>query len=502
MRRMRERRSPLSLVDGARGAEPQGLASLERMRRPSVPSWPPATGASAMATAAQRRLRGDGRAGPAGAPGASAALPPFLGWCAAAGVALSDKVCVSREGTVAAYGLLAREDLEAGEVLFTIPRTALLSQNTSSISSLLEKEQASLDSQSGWVPLLLSLLHESTSSNSHWGPYLSLWPNFSGLDHPMFWSSEERMRLLQGTGIPEAVDKDLASIQMEYCSIILPFMKAHPDIFNPRVHTLDLYKTLVAFVMAYSFQEPLDEEEEEEEPNPPVMVPLADLLNHVANHNANLEYTPEFLKMVATQPICKGQEIFNTYGQMANWQLLHMYGFAEPYPGNTDDTADIQMLTLFKAALQATKAEAERQLVLEQWAYLCHLEMVGEEGAFVMGWERVLTEEELYMALKVLSMSAEEFKEFKEQEAGMGADGTNYLMLSNATIPKLKASWKKLLFDATLLTLKLYNSDLKEEEEVLTDLQAYSKLSCREQFALQVRYGQKKILHQLLELTR
>lgn len=58
------------------------------------------------------------------------------------------------------------------------------------------------------------------------------------------------------------------------------------------------------------------------------------------------------LRMVTTQPVGKGQEIFNTYGQMANWQLLHMYGFAEPYPGNTHDTADIQMVTLRRAALQ------------------------------------------------------------------------------------------------------------------------------------------------------
>lgn len=58
------------------------------------------------------------------------------------------------------------------------------------------------------------------------------------------------------------------------------------------------------------------------------------------------------LRMVTTQPVRKGQEIFNTYGQMANWQLLHMYGFAEPYPGNSHDTADIQMVTLRRAALQ------------------------------------------------------------------------------------------------------------------------------------------------------
>lgn len=42
-----------------------------------------------------------------------------------------------------------------------------------------------------------------------------------------------------------------------------------------------------------SFQEPLEEEDEDEKgPNPPMMVPVADILNHVANHNANLEYAP------------------------------------------------------------------------------------------------------------------------------------------------------------------------------------------------------------------
>lgn len=58
------------------------------------------------------------------------------------------------------------------------------------------------------------------------------------------------------------------------------------------------------------------------------------------------------LRMVATQPIPEGHEIFNTYGQMANWQLIHMYGFVEPYPDNTDDTADIQMVTVREAAFR------------------------------------------------------------------------------------------------------------------------------------------------------
>lgn len=99
--------------------------------------------------------------------------------------------------------------------------------------------------------LLLALLHKYTGSNSQWCPYFSLWQDFRSLDHPMFWPEEEQRWLLQGTGIPEAVEKDLASIHLEYSSMILPFIESYPNIFDPKLHTLELYKQLVAFIMAY-----------------------------------------------------------------------------------------------------------------------------------------------------------------------------------------------------------------------------------------------------------
>ncbi|XP_036688513.1 N-lysine methyltransferase SETD6 isoform X10 [Balaenoptera musculus] len=379
----------------------------------------------------------------------------FLSWCRRVGLELSPKVAVSRQGTVAGYGMVARESVQPGELLFAVPRAALLSQHTCSISGLLERERGALQSQSGWVPLLLALLHELQAPASPWSPYFALWPELGRLEHPMF------------------------------C---------------PRVRCLELYRQLVALVMAYSFQEPLEEEEDEKEPNSPLMVPAADVLNHLANHNANLEYSPNCLRMVATQPIPKGHEIFNTYGQMANWQLIHMYGFAEPYPDNTDDTADIQMVTVREAALQGTEVEAERLLLYERWDFLCKLEMVGEEGAFVIGWEEVLTEEELAMTLKVLCMPAEEFREFKDQD-GRGDDRREEDSLTITNIPKLKASWRQLLRDSVLLTLQTYATDLKAEQDLLSNKEVYATLSWREQQALQVRYGQKMILHQLLELT-
>ncbi|XP_070686861.1 N-lysine methyltransferase setd6 [Pempheris klunzingeri] len=446
-------------------------------------------------------------------------LQDFLQWCDRVGLVLSSKVCVRKEGTVAEYGMLATDNIEEGEVLFTIPRSALLHQGTTKVSALLEKERSSLESSSGWVPLLLALLYEYTSSQSRWKPYLSLWTNFKTLDHPMFWSKEERDRLLRGTGIPEAVDTDLANIQREYTDVVLPFITKHPDLWRPDTHTLELYTQLVAFVMAYSFQEPQEEAEEEDEdeeeedeekvPNPPMMVPMADMLNHVSNHNANLEFTLDSLKMVSVRPIHKGEEVFNTYGQMANWQLLHMYGFTEPHQSNSNDTADIPITSLYQVATQGAQSELDRQLLEEQWEMLCQMMQV--KAAFVFGKQGCLTDTELHTVLKVLCMSQEEFSEFKdnegwEEEEDEEDDEKNALVFSNEGLPGLKASWKRLIHEAARLTVRSYGGGMEGEgvdgdQVLIKDKEALAGLSSRQLNALQVRYGQKTILYRLMELT-
>ncbi|KAJ8336618.1 hypothetical protein SKAU_G00378380 [Synaphobranchus kaupii] len=437
-------------------------------------------------------------------------LQNFLRWCKKVGLTLSNKAYLSKEGTVAAYGMLASGDIEEGEVIFSIPRTALLFQSTTKVKAVLEEGKASLESASGWVSLLMTLMWEYTSPESYWGPYLSLWPDLKVLDHPMFWSEEERVRLLQGTGIPEAVDTDLDNIHKEYSDIVLPFIRLHPDLWDPEKHTLELYKRLVAFVMAYSFQEPLlEEDEDEKEPNFPMMVPLADMLNHVSNHSAHLEFTPDLLKMVSVRRIKTGEEVFNTYGEMANWQLLHMYGFAEPYPSNSNDTADIPMSNVYKAAVQATQSKAEHRLLVEKWNLLCQMEMVGETGAFIFGQAGVLTVTELYNTLKVVCMPAEEFEEWKENEGWEEVEEEDddeeekmTRALSNEAMPQLAPGWKQLLHGSARFTLDSYRGGLRADKDLLENREAYAQLSGRERHALQVRYGQKVVLNKLLELTQ
>lgn len=70
---------------------------------------------------------------------------------------------------------------------------------------------------------------------------------------------------------------------------------------------------MVSYVMAYSFTEPpkdddsddFGEEDEEEEKSTIYMVPMADMLNHIANNNAHLSFKPDCLEMIATKDIKK-----------------------------------------------------------------------------------------------------------------------------------------------------------------------------------------------------
>ncbi|PIO31799.1 N-lysine methyltransferase setd6 [Aquarana catesbeiana] len=432
-------------------------------------------------------------------------LSSFQAWCGEFGIHLNPKVSIGMEGTVAQYGMMARQDIPAGEVVFTIPRSALLSQNTTRIREVLEEEQQSLDSASGWVPLILSLMYEATDAGSPWAPYFGLWPRLVPPDLPMFWSEKERSELLEGTGVPDAVSKDLDNIEQEYKTIVLPFILRHPELFNPQTHTLDLYMRLVAFVMAYSFQEPIEDEEEDcgKEVLPPMMVPVADLLNHVARHNTHLEFAADCLRMVTTQSVPAGHELFNTYGQMGNWQLLHMYGFSEPHPDNINDTADIQMTVLREAALQGAESEEQKAKLQERWAFLCHMEMVGEEGAFVFGCEEVLTDEELRTSLKLLCMSAEEFAEYKENDGWEEDedDDEEEETLTYQKVACMPLSWRKLLHAGAELAMKSYTTNLRSDQCILDDPAEYAKLSSRQKYSLQVRYGQKRILQRLIELT-
>ena len=68
--------------------------------------------------------------------------------------------------------------------------------------------------------------------------------------------------------------------------------------------------------MAYSFTDSDDVDAK------PAMVPMADILNHVSDNNAHLEFGDDFLSMVTTQPVRK-VNMTNTKTQRSH-SLIHL----------------------------------------------------------------------------------------------------------------------------------------------------------------------------------
>ncbi|KAH0828175.1 hypothetical protein J3R83DRAFT_3877 [Lanmaoa asiatica] len=82
------------------------------------------------------------------------------------------------------------------------------------------------------------------------------------------------------------------------------------------------------------------EDDEEEDPSDVAMVPMADLLNaRWGSENARLFYEPFVLRMTATRDIKQGEQIFNTYGDPPNSDLLRRYGHVDLIRLHTSSSA-------------------------------------------------------------------------------------------------------------------------------------------------------------------
>lgn len=107
-------------------------------------------------------------------------------------------------------------------------------------------------------------------------------------------------------------------------------------------------------------------------------------------------------------------------------------------------------------------------------------------------------------------MSKEELSDFKDNEGWEEDDEDDDVSqaFSNEGLPELKAPWKKLIHEAARLTLRAYGDGEVEDRVVdsdrvlMEDKAQLRGLTCRQRRALQVRFGQKMILHRLMELTK
>ncbi|CAG5096188.1 Oidioi.mRNA.OKI2018_I69.XSR.g14509.t1.cds [Oikopleura dioica] len=188
-----------------------------------------------------------------------------------------------------------------------------------------------------WVSLTLSIMAEQCAANSDFKGYLNWLPKKSET-LPHYWGkrNENALDLL---GLKEQIDDDNERLENDWL-LAKKVVEKLPERFgNKSIDVLkEEFKQYSLVVMSYSFEEVKEQEEdlfcekeETEEHKFRMMMPVGDLLNHTADNNARIEIDDDTgdHTINATKKIKSGEEIFNTFGNMSNSRLLHMYGFAE-----------------------------------------------------------------------------------------------------------------------------------------------------------------------------
>lgn len=381
-------------------------------------------------------------------------------------------------------GVCTTDSVSPDDVLFSIPRSTLLSWQNSGLKDKLQFDVDQIGKLGDWNLLILTLLYENSLLNSEWTEYLRILPqNFST---PMFWSNEE-LSELQGSTLRDKIGREEAD--QSYHDLILPIITAHPQLFDIHRCGLEQFHRMGSLIMAYSFDAPLettpsgdqgenldsdDDEEEEEDPSEKVMCPLADLLNADTElNNARLYYLPDRLEMRCIKSIAKGEQVYNTYGDLPNSDLLRRYGYIQAH--NPHDVVELPGDAI-TALFPLTDSEKE-----ERVDWLLDMEILDDTFEISPSGK---VPSQVMVTIDVLSMSHLDFTRLKNEELDV-PKGTK------------TSTMKQLVSRAVRAQLDKYATSIEQDEGILQR----SEVSYNNRNAVAVRMGEKRILSRALEIV-
>ncbi|RDB25472.1 Ribosomal lysine N-methyltransferase 4 [Hypsizygus marmoreus] len=424
-------------------------------------------------------------------------------------------------------GIVALKDLPDGHTLFTIPRSLTLSTRTSPLPSKFGMESwKNKKMDEGWTGLILCMMWETANGpSSKWSEYLAILP--SRFDTPMFWNDEE-LSELKGTSVVEKLGR--AEAEQSYREKLLPVLQSRPDLFPPeQIHSyysLEIYHLMGSRILSRSFNvERWDSgEEEEESPSAPTnnhpdgmdvdspdapeegdedidashsdaeeeddevddssdtaMVPMADMLNaRYGSENAKLFYEENQLKMVTTKPIKSGEQIWNTYGDLPNSELLRRYGHVDLLPlpqggtGNPGDVVEVRADIIVSVTVQhhPSLSSDSMKARIEWW-----LEEGGDD-VFVLESDLELPEP-LISLVRLLLLDLHDWETAREK--------------GKPPKPKADTQVLNIVHDVLEKRLDAYPRKLEENEVMLSGEKSLHKRN-----AIIVSIGEQRILHDIL----
>ncbi|CAM0143114.1 Ribosomal lysine N-methyltransferase 4 [Umbelopsis sp. WA50703] len=408
----------------------------------------------------------------------------FVLWLRDNDATVSDSIAIKDfRSQNAGRGVVAVKDIKEGDLLFSLPRKILLSEETSELANIPDVKEK-LQQLDGWAPLILCMMYESQRKQSFWKPYFDILPK--EFSTPMFWEQKD-LDELAGTSVIDKIGKDDA--ETLYKETLLPIIQSHPDVFDENVHNVQLFHVCGSLIMAYSFHDELavrtgqvgekkedddvDSDDEEEDQGIIAMVPMADMLNHRTGfNNARLFHEPEALQMRAIKDIKAQDQVYNTYGDLCNGDLLRKYGFVDD--PNEHDIVEISGDLVRDECCPIDSSEEEKEAKV---TFL--LEEEALDDCFVIESNGDIPPE-LLVCVQVFMMSSQDFS----------------TMLGKRKLPKAKRSAVVMDTIKAILNKRLdqYPGHLEDDENRLRD----SSLKLNQHNSLIVKIGEQRILQKAL----
>uniref|UniRef100_W8CAS8 protein-histidine N-methyltransferase n=1 Tax=Ceratitis capitata TaxID=7213 RepID=W8CAS8_CERCA len=392
-------------------------------------------------------------------------------------------------------GLEATRDIAEEEVLFSIPRKLILSEENMD----LENSPAQFGSMTN-LKLSYALMLEALKPNSFWKPYIDLLPE--KYNTVLYFTTKE-MEMLRGSNALSSALKQCKAIARQYaflynCTVQAP----RTDKFNSMGQAFkeqfnyELYRWAVSTVMTRENMIPrasvtkkvatngaADASQQTE--TIAALIPFWDMANHRQGRVTSFfNLATDEMESTAQYDFKKGEQIFIYYGDRCNADLMIHNGFINPT--NPKDYVCIKL------------GLGTSDPLFEQRAKLLNLMQIGKNTDLKLLPPPAYISPELLAFVRVFNMNVEQLEHWITSERAM-----DIMHIDCALETTLESKTWQYLQTRLMLLLRVFSTTLEADE---AQLAAYKKdelyLCYVEAMVLEYRVLEKRILAAALDYAK
>eukprot|EP00931_Biecheleriopsis_adriatica_P010440 TRINITY_DN111516_c0_g1_i1.p1 TRINITY_DN111516_c0_g1~~TRINITY_DN111516_c0_g1_i1.p1 ORF type:complete len:704 (-),score=118.61 TRINITY_DN111516_c0_g1_i1:66-2105(-) len=406
----------------------------------------------------------------------------------AVSIAVETRESIENENT--GRGLVARRDVNMYEQLARIPYDLLMTK---------EKAQSvfgedCIDSgMSEYTAIAILLIEEkyAKKESSFWKPYLDVLPTTEEIGASFTWSNEDLDNLLAGSPARNMSYFLKGKVLTELDTIKENVVAKYPDRLTPEIYTPENFMWAYAILTSRSVRL----EYEDRDDSDISLVPLLDLINHNPDMTTCIAAELEGVKLpmgLETQERCvvaladkyydKYEQIYISYGQKSNAQLMMLYGFS--MERNTADYLEIPVGQLVETAeMREAKVRVMDEIKLEREVYPLYRDRFTQS---------------MMVFLRLVTATREELnlEDWMGEEYEYRALRTMDLQVASRELSERRCliALRGIVQDV----LDAYPTTIQDDEMLIKDRAMFELLPKNQRNALRVRYSEKLILRATL----